>query len=104
MLNRTFITPPDREDIHDLITSLDDVLDYIEACAARMHLFKIRTTTDEARPSAGTLGRASREVAQAVSKLRNLKDGQAIMKHCVEISRLENEGRSEERRVGKEGR
>jgi predicted phosphate transport protein (TIGR00153 family) len=92
MLNRTFITPLDREDIHDLITSLDDVLDYIEACAERMHLFKIGTTTEEARLLAGILVRASREVAQAVSKLRNLKDGQAIMKHCVEISRLENEG------------
>jgi predicted phosphate transport protein (TIGR00153 family) len=92
MLNRTFITPLDREDIHDLITSLDDVLDYIEACAERMYLFKIATTTDEARLLAGILVRASREVEQAVSKLRHLKDGQAIMKHCVEISRLENEG------------
>ncbi|HEX9444209.1 MAG TPA: DUF47 domain-containing protein [Candidatus Binatia bacterium] len=92
MLNRTFVTPLDREDIHDLITSLDDVLDYIEACAERLYLFKIGKTTDEARLLAGILVKASREVEQAVSKLRNLKDGDSIMKHCIEINRMENEG------------
>ena len=92
MLNRTFITPLDREDIHKLVSSLDDVLDYIEACAARLHLFKIGRTTDESRLLVGILVKATQEVEQAVSGLRRLKGGDAIMKHCVEINRLENEG------------
>jgi uncharacterized protein len=47
-LKRAFVTPLDREDIHDLITSLYDVLDYIEPCAERLFLFKIEKTTEEA--------------------------------------------------------
>lgn len=92
MLNRTFITPLDREDIHDLITSLDDVLDYIEACAERMNLFKIGKTTDEARMLVDILVKSAKEVEQAVFKLRKVKAGESIMKNCIEINRLENEG------------
>ncbi len=92
MLNRTFITPLDREDIHKLITSLDDVLDYIEACSARLSLFNVGRTTDEARLLVGILVKAAQEVERAVLGLRRLKDADAILKHCVEINRLENEG------------
>ena len=92
MLNRTFITPLDREDIHRLITSLDDVLDYIEACSARLNLFKIGKTTDEARLLVGILVKSAKEVEKAVFQLRRLKDGDSLMKNCVEINRLENEG------------
>lgn len=92
MLNRTFITPLDREDIHKLISSLDDVLDYIEACAARLSLFKVGQTTDESRLLVGILVKATQEVERAVLHLRRLKGPEAIMKHCTEINRLENEG------------
>jgi uncharacterized protein len=92
MLNKTFITPLDREDIHKLITSLDDVLDYIEACSARLSLFKVGKTTDEAMLLVGILVKATKEVEEAVFKLRRLKDGDSILKNCVEINRLENEG------------
>lgn len=92
MLNRTFVTPLDREDIHNLITSLDDVLDYIEACAERLHLFKIGQTTEEAQILVGILVKAVKEVEQAVFKLRRLKTADSILKNCVEINRLENEG------------
>jgi uncharacterized protein len=91
MLHRTFITPLDREDIHDLITSLDDVLDYIEACAERLNLFKVGKTTDEARLLVGILVKAAKEVERAVFNLRQLKSDD-IMKNCIEINRLENEG------------
>lgn len=92
MLNRTFITPLDREDIHKLVSSLDDVLDYIEACAARLNLFKVGQTTDEARLLVGILVKATQEVERAVSRLRRQKDAEAILNHCTEINRLENEG------------
>ena len=91
-LNRTFITPLDREDIHDLITAIDDVLDYIEACAERLYLFKIQKMTQEAVLICGVLVKAVKELEQAVSKLRRLKDADSILKHCAEIDRLENEG------------
>jgi len=90
-LNRTFVTPLDREDIHNLITSLDDVLDYVEACAERLHLFKIHHTTEEATLLAGILVKAAQEVEQAVFKLRRLKGADSIMKNFIEINRLENE-------------
>ena len=92
MLNRTFITPLDREDIHNLITALDDVLDYIEACAERVSLFKLTKTTDEARLLVGILVKAVKEIELAVFKLRRLNGADSIMKNCVEINRLENEG------------
>jgi predicted phosphate transport protein (TIGR00153 family) len=91
-LNRTFITPLDREDIHDLITAIDDVLDYIEACAERLYLFKIEKMTEEAIRICGVLVKAVKELEQAVSNLRRLKDADSILKHCAEIDRLENEG------------
>ena len=91
-LNRTFITPLDREDIHDLITSLDDVLDYIEACSERLFLFKIDKTTEEAILISSVLLKATRELEQGVRQLRRLKQADAIIKHCAEINRLENEG------------
>lgn len=91
-LNRTFITPLDREDIHDLITAIDDVLDYIEACAERLYLFKIEKMKEEAVLICGVLVKAVKELEQAVANLRRLKDAEAILKHCAEIDRLENEG------------
>ena len=91
-LNRTFITPLDREDIHDLITAIDDVLDYIEACAERLYLFKIEKVTEEAVLICAVLVKAVKELEQAVSNLRRLKEADSIIKHCAEIDRLENEG------------
>ncbi|MBI2985516.1 MAG: DUF47 domain-containing protein [Deltaproteobacteria bacterium] len=92
MLNRTFVTPLDREDIHNLITALDDVLDYVEACAERLNLFKISGTTEEAMLLVGILVQAIKELEKAVFKLRHLKGADSIMKNCVEINRLEHEG------------
>ena len=92
MLNRTFITPLDREDIHNLISSLDDVLDYIEACAERLSLFRISKTNEEAMLLVGILVKTVQEVEEAVFKLRRLKGADSIMKNFIEINRLENEG------------
>ena len=87
-LNQTFITPFDREDIHRLASSIDDVLDYINSAAARISMYKI---TDPP-PAAGSLARLillqSQELSKAVSLLQ--KDGD-VLQHCVEINRLENE-------------
>ncbi len=86
-LNRTFITPIDREDIHSLTVALDDVMDLIEAAAARMTLYKIKQSTEEARKLAQVILKSAEEIVKAVSNLERLDD---VMEHCIEINRLEN--------------
>jgi len=87
-LNQTFITPFDREDIHQLASKLDDVLDFINAAGARIVMYRITTPP----PAAGELARMilmqSQELQKAVSLMQ--KNGN-ILVHCVEINRLENE-------------
>lgn len=86
-LNRTFITPIDREDIHSLAVALDDVLDLIEASAARMTLYKIKQPTEEAGKLAVVILKSAEEIVKAVSNLERMDD---VMEHCIEINRLEN--------------
>ncbi len=87
-LNRTFITPIDREDIHSMTVALDDVMDLIEAVAARMTLYKIKRPTEEAGKLAHVILKSAEEIVKAVSNLERLDD---VMEHCIEINRLENE-------------
>lgn len=91
-LHKTFITPIDRDDIHRLITKMDDIMDFVEAAAERIALYEITVMTGEVRDLADVLVRASEQVEQASRCLRNLKDPQTILKLCVDINRLENEG------------
>ena len=87
-LNKTFIVPIDREDIHALSSKIDDVMDLIESIARRMVLFKIKETIEPATQLAQILSRSTAEVTAAVSQLQN---GMKVMEHCIEINRLENE-------------
>lgn len=89
-LNQTFITPFDREDIHQLASSLDDVLDFVNASGARLVMYRITNPP----PAAGELAKIillqSQELQKAVSLLQKQKNGD-VLAHCVEINRLENE-------------
>ena len=89
-LNQTFITPFDREDIHQLASSLDDVLDFVNASGARLVMYRISNPP----PAAGELAKIillqSQELHKAVSLLQRQKNGD-VLTHCVEINRLENE-------------
>jgi predicted phosphate transport protein (TIGR00153 family) len=87
-LNQTFITPFDREDIHHLASSLDDVLDYMNTAATRLVMYKIAQPTAAAAELAGILVLQSEELARGVSLLE--KDGK-VMQHCDEVNRLEDE-------------
>jgi len=91
MLHKTFITPLDRYDIHALITGLDDILDYIEACSQRIFLYGVTKVTPEAFQLADVCIRSAECVQKAVSGLKNLKHPAGVIKDCVEINRLENE-------------
>jgi hypothetical protein len=86
-LNQSFITPFDREDIHRLASSLDDVLDYMNAAASRLVTYKIAEPTVAAAELAGILVLQSEELARGVSLLE--KNGE-VMRHCDEINRLED--------------
>jgi uncharacterized protein len=88
-LNTTFVTPFDREDIHLLATSLDDVLDHIEAAAEYLQLHKIEQPLPQMVKIAETLARAAAYTATAMPGLRKMK---ALDDYWVEINRLENEG------------
>ena len=91
-LHQTFITPMDRDEIHSLISALDDVLDLIDASAERIWLYGITRLEPEAADMAGVLLKAVEEMAAALRGLRNLGDRQGLIAHCTEINRLENEG------------
>ena len=90
-LHRTFITPIERDDIHRLITRMDDVMDYVEAAAERMVLYEIKDLTVEVRDLADVLVRSMEEVEKAVRGLRNMKNAQAVVKACIDVNRLESE-------------
>jgi uncharacterized protein len=87
-LNQTFITPFDREDIHRLASSLDDVLDFMNAAAVRLVMYKIAAPPPVSAELAGIIVLQSEELARGVSLLE--KNG-TVMKHCDEVNRLEDE-------------
>jgi uncharacterized protein Yka (UPF0111/DUF47 family) len=82
MLHSTFITPLDRDQIHQLITSMDDVVDLIHGASRRLILYEIQAPTPPLRELARVL----------VHNLRNLKNAALILRSCVEINKLENDG------------
>jgi len=87
-LNQTFITPFDREDIHTLASSLDDVVDFINAACARIVMYRITDPPAEAGQLARLILAQCEELEKAVSHLQKSDD---VLRHCVEINRLENE-------------
>ena len=91
-LDRTFITPFDREDIHALATSLDDIMDNMEETAYRVVEFRIDKPTPEAVTLARIIQQCCTHIEQSVRLCRNLKNVETIQGHLQEITRLENDG------------
>ena len=87
-LHRTFVTPLDREDIHAMARSLDDVMDAIDATAAVVRLYQIDRVRTDARDLASIISQSAKEVVQA---MRALGGKGPVTDHAVEINRLENE-------------
>jgi len=92
LLNKTFITPLDREDIHNISSRLDDIIDFINTAANRMKLYKIAAPTEDARKLGDCLVEATGAVVNAVAKLRNMKDPEGVLRLCVVIHTHENTG------------
>ena len=100
-LNRTFVTPFDREDIHSLAKELDDVVDIIQAISERMLLFNVTKTTEDLAELGRTLQEAISNVAKAITSIRELNRPRRILDYCIEINRLENRGdRTYEKAIG----
>lgn len=91
-LDRTFVTPIDREDLAHLTKALDDVIDGMEHAAAFAALFRFSTLTEPMRQMIGITARAVAELRQAVGNLRNFSDPEAIHRQTVAVHTLENEG------------
>jgi len=89
-LNRTFVTPFDREDIALLAHTMDDVTDFIHAAADAMLIYKVENPTQRAKELADIIVQAAAEVERAVGNLRRHTDLKQIPERCVEINRLEN--------------
>jgi predicted phosphate transport protein (TIGR00153 family) len=90
-LDRSFITPIDREDIHALATSLDDILDNMEETAHRFGVFRIDRPTPEAVAMAKIIQDCCLHLEHAIRLVRTMKDPEAVQSHLKEITRLENE-------------
>ena len=91
-LNKTFITPFDREDIHSLAKELDDIIDMLYTITKRLRVYKILSPGRNLTEFARVIEMSVKGVAQAIKGLRNMKNSKAILKACVEVNNLENLG------------
>jgi hypothetical protein len=89
-LNRTFITPLDPEEISKLASALDDILDYIEGTAQRMHNYGITETDTFMVELAKLIQLSVVELEEAVKGIRTIKNPHQIEHRCIEVNRLEN--------------
>ncbi len=90
-LHKTFITPIERNDIYRLISTMDDIMDNVEATSERIMLYELSVMRPELSQMADILARCATEVQKAVTSLRSMKNAQPILATCVAINQLENE-------------
>jgi predicted phosphate transport protein (TIGR00153 family) len=88
-LNSSFVTPIDREDILELTSALDDIVDFIEEVADYLGLYNIEAPMEQSQRLARVIAQATRQIAESMPRLRNFDD---MSHYTVEINRLENEG------------
>ena len=91
-LNRTFITPFDREDIHALAGELDDIVDLIQSVSARMKLFGIAAIPQDLVEMADILAQSTENIRKAMHELKDFTNPRRLLDYCIEINRLENAG------------
>jgi predicted phosphate transport protein (TIGR00153 family) len=91
LLHKTFITPLDRDDIHQLITRMDDILDLLEDAAQTISLYDIKAITPEAKRLAELCLTCAEKVQSAVGLLHNMDNSRQILAICQEIDRLESD-------------
>ncbi len=92
MLNKTFITPIDREDIYSLANGLDDVLDLLNAMAGRMKLYKLSPSDEDFAQFIDLIDQSVSALASAVKHMPDMKRQRRVLDYCIEVNRLENLG------------
>ncbi|MCX5784212.1 MAG: DUF47 family protein [Elusimicrobia bacterium] len=92
MLNRTFITPIDREDIFALANQIDDVLDLLNAMAGRMKLYKLDPGDEYFSQFIDIIDQSAAALSNAVKHMHDTKRARRVLDHCIEVNRLENLG------------
>ena len=92
MLNRTFITPIDREDIYTLANTLDDIVDMLNSMANRIKLYKLDTNDEHMNLFADTIDQSTQALANAVKHMHDTKRARRVLDYCIEVNRLENMG------------
>ena len=90
LLHKTFITPLDRDDIHKLITRMDDILDLLEDAAQTISLYDIKAITPEAKRLAELCVSCAEKVQAAVGMLHNMQNASEILAICADIDRIES--------------
>ena len=91
LLHQTFVTPFDRNDIHRLVSRMDDILDLVQDCAEIFNLYDIDELTPEAHHLANLIRVCCDRVNSAVMLLSSMKNASAILKNCRELDRLESD-------------
>jgi predicted phosphate transport protein (TIGR00153 family) len=91
LLHKTFITPLDRDEIHQLITGMDDILDLMEDVATCLFLYDVKAVTPDAQKLAEICVACTLKVQDAVAKLETMEHADAILRICGDIDRLESE-------------
>jgi len=89
-LGKNFITPFDREDIHELASAIDDVADYIHGSANRMDLYQVTEMTDSIKELSALILEGVTVMSKAINELKNLKNIRNITDACVRINSIEN--------------
>ncbi len=90
-LGRNFITPFDREDIHYLATSLDDICDYIYASAKKINFYKVNPNDTGIQKMADLIEQGAEQIKNAVKELRNMRDMRKITDALVKVNSIENQ-------------
>lgn len=93
-LNKTFITPFDREDIHGLAKEIDDIVDMLNTIVSRLLVYKLTGVNKNLVDFADVIQDSVLAVARAVKGMRNIKNYKIVSEACVEVNRLENVGDS----------
>lgn len=91
-LNRTFLTPFDREDIYTISKQLDDIIDFVEATASRFIMLNISEAQDEAKKISDLIVDCTKQIIIVMEELKILKKSKNLNKVIIEVNRLEEEG------------
>lgn len=91
-LNKTFITPIDREDIYMIAKQMDDIMDFIEATAHRFIMFNVKSVPQDAVILGDMISASCKELISLMEELKNMRKSKKLSEKIIEINRIEDEG------------